>query len=126
MERPLQQNADVEADETASLIASDKVEGTSVYNHSGEKLGSVHNVMINKISGQVSYVVVSFGGFLGIGSEYNAVPWKKLTFNSTMGGYEIDVPPERLQGAPRYAAGEEPWVDPLYGRSVDDYYGLTP
>ena len=57
----------VNTDETDRLIASDKVEGTAVYNRDGDRLGSVRNVMINKYSGQVAYAVMSFGGFLGIG-----------------------------------------------------------
>ena len=37
---------DIETDETNRLIASNKVEGTSVYNPSGEKLGSIYNFMV--------------------------------------------------------------------------------
>jgi uncharacterized protein YrrD len=50
--------------ETRDLIASDKVEGTVVYNRTGEKLGSVYNFMVDKRSGKVAYAVLSFGGFL--------------------------------------------------------------
>ena len=78
--------------------------------------------MIDKASGQVSYVVVSIGGFLGIGSDHNAVPWKKLRYNTRLNGYEIDVPRERLLGAPHYAADQEPWTDPRYAQSIDQYY----
>ena len=52
---------------TATLIAADKVEGTNVYNRLGEHLGSIDNIMIDKLSGKVAYAVMSFGGFLGIG-----------------------------------------------------------
>ena len=58
----------VATDETDRLIASDKVEGTAVYNRAGESLGSVYTIMIDKYSGQVEYAVMSFGGFLGIGA----------------------------------------------------------
>ena len=57
-----------EARETAGLIGSDKVEGTNVYGATGEKIGSIERVMIDKRSGHVAYAVLSFGGFLGIGS----------------------------------------------------------
>ena len=43
----------VATDETDSLISSEKVEGTAVYDRNGEKLGSVHSVMIDKFSGKV-------------------------------------------------------------------------
>lgn len=118
----MQQPIGTASDETATLISSDKVEGTTVYGTDGTRLGSVHNVMINKMSGQVSYVVISFGGFLGIGSDYSAVPWNKLKYNTTLGGYEIDVSREILEGAPHYAADYEPWLDPGYGPAIDEYY----
>jgi hypothetical protein len=56
--------------ETVSLIGSDKVQGTAVYGADGEKIGSIERVMIEKINGKVSYAVLSFGGFLGIGDDY--------------------------------------------------------
>jgi len=52
--------------ETDRLIASDKVEGTAVYNRAGEHLGSVYNFMVDKFTGSVAYAVMSFGGFLGL------------------------------------------------------------
>ena len=114
----------VAVDETDRLIASDKVEGTAVYNRAGERLGSVHNVMIDKYSGQVAYAVMSFGGFLGIGERYHPLPWKALTYDTNLGGYVVDVSREQLERAPSYARDETPWATPGYGRSVSDYYGM--
>ena len=65
--------------ETAGLIGSDKVEGTAVYDAKSEKMGSIERVMIDKRSGQVAYAVLSFGGFLGLGSDYYPLPWDALT-----------------------------------------------
>ena len=56
--------------ETASLIGSDKVEGTTVYGGDNQKIGSVQRIMIDKVSGKVAYAVISFGGFLGMGEDY--------------------------------------------------------
>jgi hypothetical protein len=49
------------------------VEGTAVYvyDRNGTKLGSVYNFMVEKRSGQVAYAVLSFGGFLGMGTSYH-------------------------------------------------------
>lgn len=111
--------------ETDRLISSDKVEGTAVYNRVGESVGSVYTVMIDKVSGQVEYAVMSFGGFLGIGERYHPLPWKALTYDTRLGGYVADVSREQLEGAPSYARDESPWATPGYGRSVYDYYGLS-
>ena len=72
-----------EARETAGLIGSDKVEGTNVYDAKGEKMGSIERVMIDKRSGQVAYAVLSFGGFLGIGTDYYPIPWDSLKYDTS-------------------------------------------
>jgi hypothetical protein len=114
----------IATDETDRLIASDKVEGTAVYNRQGERLGSVYNFMVDKRTGQVPYAVMSFGGFLGLGDSYYPLPWKALTYDTGMGGYVVDIDKDRLQGAPSYAASEAvDWSDPTYGRRIDEYYG---
>lgn len=61
------QNKTLDRRETASLIGSDKVEGTPVYRSNGDRVGQIERVMIDKLSGKVAYAVMSFGGFLGIG-----------------------------------------------------------
>ena len=114
----------VATDETDRLIASDKVEGTAVYNRQGERLGSVYNFMVDKRSGQVAYAVMSFGGFLGIGDSYHPLPWKALTYDTSMGGYVVDIDKDRLQNAPSYSASESPIWDRTYGSRIDDYYGM--
>jgi hypothetical protein len=114
----------VALDETNQLIASDKVEGTAVYGGDREKIGSVYTLMIDKVSGQVSYAVVRFGGFLGIGDDYYPLPWKSLTYDTSLGGYLVSVTRDQLDDAPRYRENERPWDRPDYGRSIYDYYGV--
>ena len=82
----MQDSKAVATDETNTLISSDKVEGTAVYNRTGEKLGSIHTVMIDKVSGKVAYAVMSFGGFLGIGDRYNPLPWDVFTYGDPLSG----------------------------------------
>ena len=83
----------------ASLISADRVEGTSVYNRTGDHLGSIKDVMIDKMSGKVAYAVMSFGGFLGIGEKLHPVPWSKLNYDRSQGGYVVDMDKRVLEGA---------------------------
>src|SRR5689334_11953533 len=99
----------VETDETRDLIASNKVEGTAVYNRQGERLGTVYNFMVDKRSGQVAYTVMSFGGFLGMGDSYHPLPWKALTYDTRQGGYVVDIDKERR--------GREPDLGPELQRA---------
>ena len=116
----------VEKDETTDLIASNKVEGTAVYNHQGEKLGEVYNFMVGKRSGEVAYAIMSFGGFLGIGQKYHPLPWDALTYDTSKKGYVIDADKERLMEAPSHAASEEPFARPEYRQQVRDYWSSNP
>ena len=93
---------DPTTDETDRLIASNKVEGTAVYNRNGDRLGTVHNFMVDKRSGQAEYAVMSFGGFLGIGESYHPLPWKILTYDTGQGGYVVDLDQSLLEKAPSY------------------------
>ena len=116
-------NDTVATDETGSLIAASKVNGTHVYNGQGESLGSIYDVMIDKRSGEVAYAVMAFGGFLGMGEDYHPLPWSVLTYDTSKGGYVVDLDRETLEGAPRYAESEASrWDDPEYTRGIDDYY----
>jgi PRC-barrel domain len=73
--------------ETVTLIGSDKVEGTAVYGADDTQIGSIERVMIDKRSGKVSYAVLSFGGFLGIGDDHYPLPWDSLKYDTNLGGY---------------------------------------
>jgi hypothetical protein len=123
----MQKSQSVETDETSNLISSDKVDGTAVYNREGEKLGSIHTLMIDKTAGKVTYAVMSFGGFLGIGDRYHPLPWDVLTYDTGQGGYVVDLDRSMLEAAPTYASSETPnWNDRRWNQDVYDYYGARP
>ncbi len=62
----------------SDVITSDQVEGTTVYNTAGDKLGSIEHLVIDKMSGEVRYAVLEFGGFLGMGSDRYPLTWGLL------------------------------------------------
>jgi sporulation protein YlmC with PRC-barrel domain len=106
------------------LIASDRVEGTAVYDRQGERLGKISNFMVDKRSGQVRYAVLSFGGFLGMGHDHYPLPWSMLAYDTEQGGYVVDLDKQLLDNAPRYGTDRRPDYDEGYGRNVYQYYGL--
>ena len=115
--------AEIPREETASLIASDKVEGTAVYGPDGDKIGRIENLMIDKYTGKVAYAVLSFGGFLGMGSDHYPLPWSMLKYDEKKGGYRVNVTREQLQNAPRYREDDRwDWTRPESIREVDEHY----
>lgn len=92
-------------DETERLIASNKVEGTPVYGRNGERLGSVHNFMVDKYSGEVVYAVMkSSSGFLGLGERYYMLDWCDLTYDRRAQGYGVEMTEDDLERRDSYDA----------------------
>jgi hypothetical protein len=106
------------------LIASNRVEGTAVYDRQGEKLGRIEYFMVDKITGQADYAVMSFGGLFGLGGKYHPIPWDMLEYDPGKGGYVVALDKDKLEKGPSFAAGEEPAFDRQYDRNVYDYYGV--
>ena len=118
---------DLDRRESGNLIGSDKVEGTAVYSPGDEKIGTIERVMIDKPSGKVAYAVLSFGGFLGIGDDHYPIPWAKLTYDESIGGYRTDVVKADLADAPRFASDDDfEWNDRQRAMDVYTYYGVPP
>ena len=109
---------------TSDIISSERVEGTTVYNKTGEKLGSIDELMIDKRSGQVRYAVLEFGGFLGMGTDRYPLPWNMLKYDTSMEGYVVPLDKATLDKAPRYPDSDRPDYTPEYGRQVNKYYGV--
>jgi PRC-barrel domain protein len=111
---------DPERRETGTLIGSDKVDGTAVYGTDAQKIGSIERVMIDKVSGRVSYAVLGFGGFLGIGDDHYPLPWQSLKYGTGLGGYRTNFTADRLRGAPKYGNDNGwDWDDPGRARAVN-------
>ena len=110
------------------LIESDRVEGTAVYDPQGNKIGSINRLMIEKTSGKVVYAVMSFGGFLGLGTEEHTIPWNKLNYDTSLGGYRTDITKDQLEGAPTfYRDRDYDWgSDRQRERGLYDYWGVPP
>ena len=108
------------------LIESDRVEGTTVYDPQGNNIGSIKRIMIDKVSGQVAYAVMAFGGFLGMGTEQHSIPWNKLTYDTNLGGFRTDITEQQLRGAPAFSRDTNyDWSDRNRERELHDYYGSS-
>jgi len=101
-------------------IAASRVTGTNVYNEQGDKIGHVEDVVLDKMSDKVMFAVLGFGGFLGIGERYHAMPWSMLDYNADTGGYVVGLSRDVLEKAPSYdlddlmkqdGAGQAPSLD---------------
>lgn len=108
-------------------LSATTIVGTKVENPQGESLGNIKEVMIDTVSARVSYLVLSFGGFLGLGDKYFAIPWEAFTIDTDEQTFVLDVQKEKLENAPGF--DKENWptnADHGYISSVYEYYGYRP
>jgi sporulation protein YlmC with PRC-barrel domain len=117
------QSTPVQAGQPSSLITSDRVEGMPVYDVHGKRIGKVERLMIDKLTGQIAYAILSFGGFLGIGEDHYPIPWSMLTYNEKPDGFQVDITEEELKDAPKVEPGEN-WEQTTRARDQDvhDYW----
>ena len=109
---------------THKLIASDRVEGTPVYRSDGiGRIGTIQRLMIDKLSGEVAYAVMTFGGFLGLGERHFPIPWSALRYDPKSGGYVTDITAEQIKTAPSHEADETfDWGDRRGEEQLRAYY----
>jgi sporulation protein YlmC with PRC-barrel domain len=81
-------------------IRASKVIGTSVYNNSGEKIGKVEDVVLDKLSNNIMFAVVGFGGFLGMNEKFHPLPWSTLDYQQGKDGYVVNLSKDQLKAAP--------------------------
>jgi sporulation protein YlmC with PRC-barrel domain len=108
------------------LISAGKVQGATVFNTEGERLGHVEDLMLHKVSGQVAYAILSFGGVLGLGERSTPLPWSVLTYDPGRGGYVVPLSKDRLRDGPHLDRDELTGEDAGWGARVNDYYQVTP
>lgn len=106
------------------VMAADTLEGDTVVNTHGDKLGEITDIMIDVPTGRVAYAVLSSGGFLGMGDKLFAIPWGALTLDATHKQFVIDIEKERLKNAPGFDKDHWPTMgDSRWASQVHDYYG---
>ena len=86
---------------TSAILAS-RVKGTAVYNQTGDKIGTVEDIVLDKKSNQIMFAALGFGGFLGAGEKYFPVPWSLLDYDEDKGGYVVPLNKEQVEAAPNY------------------------
>lgn len=106
------------------LMGADTLVGNDVYNRNSEDLGDIKEIMLDMRSGRVSYAVLSFGGFMGVGEKLFAVPWEALKLDTENKRFVLDVNKDRLSSAPGFDKDHWPdMADPTWEKSIHAYYG---
>ena len=109
------------------VLSASTLVGDAVRNQAGENLGKVEELMMDLENGRVSYAVLSFGGFLGMGNKLFAIPWDAFTLDTDEHAFVLNVPKERLENAPGFDKDNWPdFADRTWGQTIHSYYGTRP
>ncbi len=110
---------------THHLIAGSRVEGQPVFSKTGDKLGKIADLMIDKTSGKTAYALMSFDGFLGIGQQFFPVPWALLDYDSKKHGFVVPLSREVVEAG--HHVGDKEVEDEITWReNVHNYYNVAP
>lgn len=83
-----------------SAIRAKKVIGTAVKDHTGQKIGQIEDIVLDKTSNNIMFAIVSFGGFLGMGEKFHPLPWSSLDYQGIQDAYVVNYTRAQLEGAP--------------------------
>lgn len=112
---------------TRRVLAAGTLAGDPVRNPAGEDLGAIEEIMLDIPGGRIAYAVLSFGGFLGIGSKLFAVPWNALEIDESEHRFILNVDRKTLENAPSFDKDNWPdMADPAFGETIHRHYGATP
>lgn len=114
-------------------LASD-LRTRTIENAEGEKIATMHELVIDPRTGRVAYAVLSVGGSAGTGEKMIAVPWEALESMPDKSNPELErltlgTSREQLEKAPEFQATTEGWVkasEPDYVLHVYEYYSIPP
>jgi hyperosmotically inducible protein len=117
----------IPASRLGQLQKASKLIGTAVNNLQDEKLGKVENLLVDLPSGRVVAIIVSSGGFLGMGDELSAVPPTALRFTTDRETLQLDASKEMLTSSPHFKANQWPdFAQPAYAGGVYRAYKVEP
>ena len=112
---------------TDIVAAKKTVIGSNVVNKQNEDLGKIEDLVLDTGSGRIAYAVLSFGGFLGMGDKYFAIPWNAFHFNLSENRAVLNVEKKLLENAPGFNKDNWPnMADSVWGTSIYKHYGYTP
>jgi hypothetical protein len=109
------------------IPANKYVIGSNVVNQQDEGIGQIEDLVIDASAGRIAYAILSFGGFLGMGNKYFAIPWNAFKFNLADKKAVLTVDKKLLENAPGFDKDDWPnFSDTTLGSSIYNHYGYTP
>ncbi|MDQ2697022.1 MAG: PRC-barrel domain-containing protein [Pseudomonadota bacterium] len=98
--------ANVIRQQEENQLRSDNLIGQGVLNRQQEEIAEIDGLLIDK-DGKVAGVLLSVGGFLGLGEKQVAVPWDTVQMQTEGGDIVVDLNRQQLEQAPEFVTLDE-------------------
>lgn len=93
-----------------------------VFDRNANQIGTIKRLLIEKATGRVLYVDVTFGGFLGLGAHHHTIPWDNLAYDRELSGYRTEITEEQVRGAPSFFDDDQALHDRNREQEMRDYW----
>ena len=109
------------------FVPTIKLKQYDVVNEKGQDMGQVQTFVVDMRVGLIAFVLVAFGGFMGISDKWFALPWEALKWHPATMKFILDMPEEVLKNAPgmdkdTWLAEIEKWREEKDLELLDRYY----
>ncbi len=105
------------------VVRTIDVIGKKVIDSELKDLGKIEEIVLDKVSGETRYAVLSFGGFLGLGDKLYAIPWKSINYVPEEDGFVLNIEKEQLKTAPGFDKNNWPdFANSNFCNTVSEFY----
>jgi len=111
---------------SAATLSASSIIGTEVTNSDGEDLGKFEDLVIDLELGVISYAILSYGGFMGMGNKWFALPWRAFSPSNSEKKFVLGVSEEKLKDAEGFDKDNWPQMDRTWGAALYERYGYKP
>lgn len=108
-----------------TIVNVNDIISLKVKNNQGQDLGKIETIMLHKVDGKVAYLVLSYGGFLGMGNKLFAIPWNVFSYDKEKDCLILSLSEEKLKNSPGFDKDNWPDMsDHNWNSSIHTYYGI--
>lgn len=105
------------------IMGADTLVGNPIVNLQNESLGKVYDIMLNMHTGRVAYVVLTTGGYMGMGERLVPIPWDFITLDIAKKRLTLDANASQLEQAPAFSIDHWPnMANQIWANGVHTYY----
>jgi sporulation protein YlmC with PRC-barrel domain len=110
---------------TRNIVRADEVIGNKVLSMQKEDLGKIYQLVLDKLTGEVKYIVLESGSFLGLGGKFFALPWNSISYDCVQEAFilKLNIPKKTFEKAPGFDKDHWPeFSDDVWNNANTSFY----